>query len=168
MRQIILLVTLIIAVPFVARSQTNISYNHNASMTAPRCIGAQLSARHESEDAGAGQRDVTYAFTNLSPSPCTLSGYPRFALLNHAGHLMSGQSITHNSDPVTAVTLAPSGKAFFTIHYSSCSTVGTPPCRFSSRVRIKAPGTRRAFILREQLDPFQLSVDLSPIKSSAP
>jgi hypothetical protein len=69
---------------------------------------------------------------------------------------------------VTTVTLAPGAKAFFNIHYSACSTVGTPPCRNSSRVRIKAPHITRSFTLREVLDPYQLSVDLSPVKSSAP
>jgi hypothetical protein len=168
MRKFILLATLIIAIPSVAWSQTNTGYSHSNGLAAPRCTGAQLSARHESEDAGAGQRDITYAFTNNSSSPCMLSGYPGFVLLNHAGQRMPGQSITHNSDPATVVTLAPHGKAFFTIHFSSCSSVGTPPCQISSRVLVTAPGSRRAFILREKLDPFQLSVGLSPVKNSAP
>ena len=168
MRQIILLATLIFAVQSLARSQTNIDYNHHDSLATPRCIGGQLSAKHESEDAGAGQRFITYSFKNHSALPCTLSNFPGFVLLNHAGQRMPGQSITHNSDSVTVVTLAPGGKAFFTIHYSSCSTGGTPPCRFSSKVQIKAPHTKRAFVPRERLDPFQLSVDLSPVKSTAP
>lgn len=168
MRQIIVLATLIVAVPFLAQSQTTGNASASASSLTARCGGAHLSARHESEDAGAGQRFVTYSFKNLSATPCTLSGFPAFTLLDSHGHRLHGQSITHNSDPVTAVTLAPGGKAFFTIHYSSCSTVGTPPCRFSSKVRIVAPGTTRRFILHERLDPFQLQVDLSPVKSSAP
>lgn len=168
MRRTILSLALVIALPSLARSQTNSGFNHGGSRATHRCMGWQLSAKHETDDAGAGQRDVTYSFKNHSYSPCTLKGYPKFALLNRYGHLMQSQSVTHNSDPVTVVTLAPGGKAFFNIHYSACSTVGTPPCRFSSKVRIKAPGTRRAFILRERLDPFQLSVDLSPVKASAP
>ncbi|HEX8843307.1 MAG TPA: DUF4232 domain-containing protein [Pyrinomonadaceae bacterium] len=168
MRRTILLISLIIAVPSLAWSQTNSGYSHSESIITSRCMGSQLSASHESDDAGAGQRFVTYAFTNKSSSPCTLSGYPKFVLLNKYGRPIPGQSVTHNSDPVTVVTLAPGGKAFFVIRYSACSTVGTPPCRFSSKVRITAPHTGRAFILRERLDPFQLSVSLSPVNSSAP
>ena len=168
MRRTLLLILLIIAAQSVAQSQTESGFSHREGLATHRCAGWQLTVKHESDDAGAGQRYVTYAFRNTSSSPCKLSGFPTFVLLNRYGHRMSGQSVTHNTDPVTTVTLAPGGKAFFNIHYSSCSTVGTPPCRFSSKVRIKAPHTTRNFIRRAQLDPFHLSVDLSPVKSTAP
>ena len=166
MRRTIFLLILIFVVSSGARSQTNLGDSHR--LAAHRSMGWQLSVKHESDDAGAGQRYVTYAFKNRSALPCTLSGFPSFTLLNRRGHRLNGQSITHNSDPVTVVKLRPGRKAFFNIHYSSCSTVGTPPCRVSSSVRIKAPHDTRAFKLREELDPFQLSVDLSPVKRNAP
>jgi hypothetical protein len=168
MRRTIVLLTLIIAVSSLARSQTTIRDNHSESIATHRCIGSQLSVKHESDDAGVGQRDVTYSFKNRSSSPCMLSGFPSFVLLNRRGQRIHGQSTSHNGEPVTVVRLAPGGKAYFNIHYSACGTVGTPPCRTSYNVRIKAPHDTRSFILREELDPFQLSVDLSPVKSSAP
>ena len=169
MRQTILTITLLMASASLAQGQAVLQKTgHGINLATHRCMGWQLSAKHESEDAGAGQRDVTYSFTNQGPAPCTLRGFPKFTLLNRWGHPMSGQSITHMSESVTTVTLAPSGKAFFNIHYSACSTVGTPPCRFSSRVRIKAPRTSHYFRIRDRLDPFQLSVQVSPVKSNAP
>ena len=168
MRQTILLIALIVAVPSLARSQRNIGDSHHESVAIQRCTGSQLSAKHESEDAGVGQRYITYSFKNHSSAPCKLSGYPGFVLLDRAGHRLHGQSVTHNPEPATVVMLAPGRKAFFVVHYSACSTVGDPPCRYSSKVRIKAPHTNRTFILRERIDPFELSVDLSPIKSSVP
>lgn len=166
MRRTLLLITLVIAMPCFARSQTTTGNSQRASLAASPCIGSQLSVRRESEDAGAGQRYVSYSFKNQSPSPCTLSGFPGFALLDRAGRKIRRQSITHIPDPVTAVTLAPGGKAFFNIHYSACMTGGTPPCKSSAKVRIEAPGTNRPFVLRERAAPYQRSVELSPIRGS--
>ena len=168
MRRTIVLLTLVTALSSAARSQTKTVDNHKESLAARRCVGAQLSVKHEADDAGVGQRDVTYSFKNKSSSPCTLSGYPSFALLNRRGRPLRGQTTSHNSDQVTVVRLAPGGKAYFNIHYSACGTVGTPPCPTSYQVRIKAPHDARAFTLREKLDPFQLNVSLSPVQKSAP
>lgn len=173
MRRTILLVTLLIVVPSLAQSQTSvkkIGYNQNESSRAytRRCTGWQLSAKHVSDDAGAGQRGVIYGFTNTSSSPCTLSGYPGFVLLNRAGGRLRGIHIIRTGEAAQVVTLAPGGKAQFEITYSACSVVGTPPCRVSVKVRITAPGTTRAFVLRERLDPFEGRINLSPVKSSTP
>jgi hypothetical protein len=166
MRRTIFLLTLILLVSSIARSQTEAADNH--SLAIQRCRGWQLSVKHFSDDAGAGQRYVVYAFKNKSAFTCTLSGFPSFALLNRHKHRMSGQTITHTSDPVTVVRLRPGRRAYFGIHYSSCSTGGTPPCKFSSYVRIKAPHDKRAFILREQFDPFELQVEVKPVMRNVP
>lgn len=168
MRRTIVLFTLIIAASSAARSQSGAVNGHGESLAASRCRGWQLSVRHEADDAGMGQRYVTYAFRNVSASPCTLRGFPAFTLLNRYGRPMAGQSVTRTDETQSPVRLAPGKKAFFNIHYSACSTVGTPPCRFTSKVRIKAPGDSRAFVLREQFDPFEMSVEISPVMSKVP
>jgi Protein of unknown function (DUF4232) len=173
MRKMILLIILIIVVPSLARSQTSFknsvsSQNESSRAYTRRCMGWQLSVKHVADDAGAGQRAVTYAFTNTSSRPCTLSGYPGFVLLNRAGRRLRGVHIVRTGDPAQVVTLAPGGNAWFNITYSSCSVGGTPPCLVSAKVRITAPGTTRHFVLPEKLDPFEGRINLSPVLSSQP
>src|SRR6266404_2735867 len=147
LRRALLLLTLFIALPCIAHSQT-----------ASPCTGSQLSVRDEHGDnAAGGQRGEYYSFKNNAPSPCTLKRSPGFVLLDRAGRRIPGQKITHNDDPGTDVTLAPGGKAFFTIEYRSCSFARgagvREPCVTSAKVRIEAPGTKRAFICAAVLMP---------------
>ena len=173
MRQTILLVILIIAISSLARSQTsvkNIAYGqHDNGSAFARCTGEHLSLNRAGDDAGAGQRAVIFAFTNTSSSPCTLSGYPEFVMLNKAGRPLRGAHVGRNSsEPPQVVRLAPGGKAWFEITFSACGVGGTGRCPVAAKVRVTAPGTRRAFVLREQLDPYRGRVDVSPVQSSQP
>jgi hypothetical protein len=172
MRRTILLMALIIAISPLARSQTSVknsgySQNDNSSAVT-RCTGAQLSLKRVSDDAGAGQRGVLFAFTNTSSAPCTLSGYPGFVLLNRAGLPLRGAHVGHDAGPAQVVKLSPGGKAWFEITYSACGVGGTGRCPVSAKVRITAPGTRRAFVLREQLDPYRGRVNVTPVQSEQP
>jgi hypothetical protein len=174
MRQAILLATLIIAGSSVARSQT--SFNHvgygqdeRKSSAARRCTGAYLSLRRVGDDAGAGQRAVIFAFTNTALSPCTLYGHPGFSMLNRAGQPLRGAHVGKNGEEAQVVTLAPGGKAWFEITFSACGVGGTGVrCPTSAKVRITAPGTRRAFVLRERLEPYRGRVNVSPVQSTQP
>jgi hypothetical protein len=173
MRQAILLATLIIVSSSMARSQTsikNIGYSQdNDSSASIRCTGEHLSLKRVGDDAGAGQRAVIFAFTNTSSSPCTLSGHPGFVMLNKAGLPLRGTHVSKDGEPVQAVRLAPGGKAWFEITYSACGVGGTGVrCPTSAKVRITAPGTRRAFVLREQLDPYRGRVEVTSVQSQQP
>ena len=164
-RQALLLITLIIIVAFPCFSQRQTSFVKSASLPDSPCLGSQLSVRHEAEDAAmGGRRSVFYSFKNNSQSPCTLKGYPAYVLLDRAGRPIqprraAGKSAKDDPDEqAKAVTLAPGGKVFFSVDYSSCeSTNGATGrhtrCTYSAKARITAPGTKRTFIIREVIDP---------------
>jgi hypothetical protein len=159
LRRALLLVTLFIALPCIAQSQT-----------ASPCTGSQLSVKDEhSDNAMGGQKGEYYSFKNNSQSPCTLKGYPGVVLLDRAGRRIPGQKVTHNDDPGTDVTLQPGGKAFFTINYRSCSFARgagvRERCVTAAKVRIEAPGTTRPFILRGGIDAEKLTVNVSSVMS---
>ena len=172
MRQIILLVTLIISNSSLIQSQTsvkNLGYGHHENSGAStRCTGAQLSLSRVADDVAAGQRGVTFAFTNTSSSPCTLSGSPGFVMLNKDGRPVRGAHVEKDAGPAQVVKLLPGGKAWFMITYGACGAGGTGRCPTSAKVRITAPGTRRAFVLREQLDPYRGRVNVTSVQSEQP
>lgn len=127
------------------------------------CRGADLGVRNVSDDAAMGGEHIgLYAFRNNSSMPCTLKGYPRFQLLNKAGKmLLHGQAINsqqlnvdEEKHPPEVVTIAAAGEAWFRIHYNSggAGYMGKP-CPTSSQVRIVAPGTTRALMLKDRINP---------------
>jgi hypothetical protein len=124
--------------------------------------------------AMGGSRLVDYAFTNTSSTPCTLFGYPRFILLDKWGRPMRGGRAV-NSDQLPdgnlsprLVRLEPGKTAWFRIHYNSggAGYVGKP-CPISEKVRITAPGTKRAFILDEGISRCR-RVEISPVQNGLP
>ena len=155
----------IIAAASLAAGQTNIKENAyarsaNAGTFAP-CRGEDLSVRHVTEDAAMGGHNlIDYAFKNNSSSPCTLIGYPRFELLDRSGKVRRrGRAINsrqlpgdETNEPPQLITLEPGKEAGFRVYYNNggAGYMGKP-CPLSQRVRIKAPGTRRSFELREEI-----------------
>ena len=144
------------------------------SQTVASCPGPQLSVHREANDAAmGGRRSVFYSFKNNSQAPCTLKGWPAYVLLDRAGHPLKPKSAGGEGEPEDpkAVTLAPGGKAFFSVNYTSCSfTTGATgrhrPCPYAAKARITAPGTKRAFILREVIDPEGPYFDVRPMAST--
>jgi hypothetical protein len=155
-----------------APPEINRTQNNGASAPTP-CAGENLSVKRVSDDAGLGNRAVNYAFTNTSTSPCTLSGSPGFVLLNRGGQSLHGTHIVKatgtyfqpEESPQT-VTLPPGGTAWFQIAYRACQ--GRGMCPVSAKVRITAPGTKRGFILSEQIEAFQGTVNVIPVRSGLP
>ena len=126
-----------------------------------QCRGADLSLRHISDDAAMGGHNLTeYAFKNESLSACTLKGYPEFELLNKsAGLLPRGRAANTRklfgdeapSNP-QLVTIDPGKEATFRVYTNSGGAGYTgKPCPMSRWVRIVAPGTTRAFILKGEI-----------------
>jgi hypothetical protein len=107
-----------------------------------------------------GHNLIDYAFKNDSTSPCTLVGYPRFALLDRSGKVRRrGRAINslqlpgdEAKGPPQLITLAPGKEAGFRVYYNNggAGYLGKP-CPLSQRVRLKAPGARRSFELREEI-----------------
>lgn len=142
-----------------------------------RCHENQLLVRHVSEDAAmGGVRTIDYAFTNNSSSPCTLKGHPRFEVLNKSGRIVRGgraaNGLTRMGDdarmPPRLVTIEPGKTARFLVYYNAggAGYMGKP-CPIYRRVRITAPGAKRGFVLREEL---QLcgGLEVSPVGVPSP
>jgi hypothetical protein len=145
--QALLLLSLLIALPCIAQSQT-----------ASPCRGSQLSALREGDGARPGEKRVFYSFKNDSQAPCTLRGWPVYVLLDHSGYPIKPQNMAAEGvpDEPHAVTLAPGGKAFFSVDYTLCSSTSDASdrykhCTSSAKARITAPGTKRKFIIREAI-----------------
>jgi Domain of unknown function (DUF4232) len=159
-----LLLALLIALAGIGQSQT-----------AATCPGSQLSVHREAKDAAmGGRRSLFYSFKNNSQSPCTLAGWPAYVLLDGAGHKIKpnmppGEGVPDDPKPVT---LAPGGKAFFSVNYTSCLSNTHKRCGSSAKARITAPGTKRTFVIPEVIDPegagghFGGDFDVSPISST--
>jgi hypothetical protein len=138
------------------------------------CLANQLSVSRVSDDAGVGNRAVNFAFTNTSPTPCTLSGYPGFTPLDRRGRPMRGVRVTQSDatyfqpeQPAQEVTLEPGKTAWFQIAYTAVQS--TPrKCPSSVKVKITAPGTKRVFLLREEITPCQHTVTVTPVRSGLP
>ncbi len=144
-----------------ASAQGKQDFTHVKSLAAVRCQENQLEVRHVSEDAAmGGVRTIDYAFTNTSSSPCTLKGHPRFEVLNKAGRIVRGgraaNGLSMLSDeakmPPRLVTIEPGKTARFLVYYNAggAGYMGKP-CPIYRRIRITAPGTKRGFVLREEL-----------------
>ena len=155
-----------------ASEQGKQDFTHPESLASERCHENQLMVRHVSEDAAmGGVRTTDYAFTNTSSSPCTLKGYPRFEVLNKSGRIVRGgraaDGLTRMGDDAKTsprlVTIEPGKTATFLVYYNAggAGHVGKP-CPNYHKVKITAPGTRRGFVLREEL---QLcgSLEVSPV-----
>lgn len=166
MRRTLLLLALIMAAASLAPGQTNSSHTAHIQADEARasiqCRGDQLSVRSipDSLDAAmGGVRSMDFAFKNISNSPCTLKGYPRFELLDRSGRPARHGRAVNNARMVSddgedqapqLVTLAPHKTAWFSFHFNEggAGHIGKP-CPTYPKIKITAPGTKRAFILRE-------------------
>ena len=163
--RVAILLTIMAAASLVAAGQANTkdpayARSANAGFFVP-CRGEVLSVRHVSDDAAMGGHNlIDYAFKNNSSLPCTLQGYPRFELLDRFGKVpRHGRAINsrrlpsdETKEPLQLVTLEPGKEARFRVYYNSggAGHMGKP-CPLSRKVRIVPPGTRRSFVLREEI-----------------
>jgi len=162
--RVAILLTLLAAASSGA-GQTNIkstAYARSANVDAIiPCRGEELSVRHVTDDAAMGGHNlIDYAFRNNSSSPCTLTGYPGFELLDKAGNVRPRARAINSRrlpgdetrEPPQPVTLEPGQEAGFRVYYNSggAGYMGKP-CPVSRKVRIVPPGSRRIFELREEI-----------------
>jgi hypothetical protein len=163
--RVAILLALLAAASSVTAGQPKIqwtAYAHSSYAGAfAVCRGEDLSVRHVTEDAAMGGHNlIDYAFKNNSSSPCTLSGYPRFELLDKAGRVRRhGRAINSQRLPgdetnqgPQLITLEPGKEAGFRVYYNNGGAgYMEKPCPLSGKVRIVPPGARRTFVLREEI-----------------
>jgi hypothetical protein len=120
-----------------------------------------------------GLNTIEYALKNNSSGACTLKGYPRYELLDKSGKVrLRGRAINSQQlpgddakMPPRLVTIEPGKEAWFRVYYNSggAGYVGKP-CPVSRKVRITAPGTTRAFVLKESITSCR-TVEISAVRS---
>lgn len=176
MRALMIGIILLLAVTSMVAAQESIKLAPNFRIGPQPCQGADLSPRHITDDAAMGGHLLSdYAFKNDSLSPCTLKGYPVFELLNKSAALLQkGRAINSRkligdeakSDP-QLVTIEPGKEAIFRV-YSNNGGAGytRKRCPTSRWVRIVAPGTTRAFVLKAEIR-FCQAVKVSAIRSGS-
>ena len=144
-----------------AAAQEQIKLAPNFQIGPAPCRGADLSVRHVSDDAAMGGHNLTdYALKNESAAPCTLKGYPQFELLNKSARLMpKGRAVNSRqlmgdeaAQAPQLVTIDAGKEAIFRVYTNNGGAGHTgKPCPSSRWVRIVAPGTTRAFVLKDNL-----------------
>ena len=142
--------------------------------TVEPCRGADVSVRHVNDDAAMGGHLLTdYAFKNNSLNACTLKGYPRFELLSAAGQLApNGRAVNSRKlmgeETATVpqlVTIEAGKEAVFRVYTNNGGAgYSGKGCPTSRKVRIIAPGTTRAFILKEEIRSCQ-KVQVSAVRA---
>jgi hypothetical protein len=151
--------------------------NNAAGVTMPPanaapCKSGDLAFAHQSGDAGAGQREVVYAFTNNAAAACSLTGFPTLALIDAQGQPITSVTTVQSQDgdfaangaPAT-VNLAPKGVAVFRIRYTGISGAGKP-CVNTAKIRVTPPGNTQAIDVNDALQVCDTQVMLSPVRPS--
>lgn len=135
----------------------------------PDCQISQLSVRRVNSDAAMGHIGVSYAFTNISSSPCTLYGYPGFVPLDAKGQPLQGVKTTWSESNYMhhaqrhRLTLTPGAQASFKVVYNHISSNGQS-CPESAKVEITPPNTYHHFSLTEHLSPCG-EISVTPVEA---
>ncbi len=112
------------------------------------CQVAQLRVAAQTPNGAAGQIELTIGLTNVSPTACTLYGYPGLQLLDGNGAPLPTSVVrggttfgpTAANQPPAQVTLAPQATAAFTLHYEDVPVGTETTCPVSAEVEVTPPG----------------------------
>jgi hypothetical protein len=142
----------------------------NPAPNATPCKSGDLALAHQSDDAGAGQREVVYAFTNNGPAACSLTGFPTLVLIDAQGQPISSVTTVQSQDGDFAANGAPSTvniasktTAVFRIRYTGISGAGKP-CVNSAKVRVTPPGNSQAIDVNDALQVCDTQIMISPVR----
>ena len=135
------------------------------------CLREDLRINEGETDAAMGGVRVTpYIFTNISSSACTLDGYPALELLNQRGAVIRRATKQKSDEPNAAAPLEPGKTAWFNLNYNSggAGHMGKP-CPTYPKLKIVAPGTTRAFVLRSDVQSCpRTDLEVSSVRSGTP
>ena len=145
--------------------------NRPTQPRARQCVREDLRIKEGETDAAmGGVRETPYTFTNISSSACTLDGYPALELLNQKGMVVRRATKQKSGEPTAVVTLDPGKTAWFNLNYNSggAGHMGKP-CPTYPKLKIIAPGTTRAFVLRSGVQSCpRTDLQVSAIQSGVP
>lgn len=144
-----------------AQAQVQQTLTQGKTSAPAQCSDKQLSLQNTGEVVSMGSMRFTeFIFTNISSSPCTLSGYPRFQFLiksgrpAHGGLAANGETFQslYSVPPelrVTTVIIEPGKKAKFVINYlARYDEDREKPCPTYRKAWVTAPGIKRVFVQR--------------------
>jgi len=138
--------------------------------TPPRCTVSQLSVRQTSSNGAAGSIGLTYAFTNISGSTCSLFGYPGMLMLNASGKplpttVVRAPSVVVPSVAEHTVVLAPNAIASF---YAGYSDVSASSCPQASRLEVTPPNAYDHLVISTSIAPCRGRINVSPVFAGKP
>jgi hypothetical protein len=126
----------------------------------PKCSGDKLSFKEtEGEGDIGGKSYARFLFTNISSAPCSLYGYPKFALFDRKEREMAGVKvvIAEESDKPTRVTLKPGKTAWFQVFYTDGMIAAglRKPAPASYEIKVKAPRAEKEFVIKSQIHAYK-------------
>lgn len=134
------------------------------------CKSGDLSLKHLSDDAGAGQRHVVYGIINNSGAACSLKGYVTAAWLDANGKPLDGVTVIQSeaggpvSGPPAEVALQPKGRAVFFISYTGIQATDKA-CVTSSTMQATPPGNSQAIQIADVIAPCTDHITLGPVRA---
>jgi membrane-bound inhibitor of C-type lysozyme len=139
-------------------------------MPVASCKSGDLGVRRVSEDAGAGQRHVVYAFVNNARTVCSLKGYATALWLDANGKPLDGVTVIQSeaggpvSGPPTEIALQPNGRAVFYVSYTGIQATDKA-CVTSTRLRLTPPGNTQAIEVYDVIAPCTDHITLGPVRA---
>jgi hypothetical protein len=85
--------------------------------SAPACQTSQLRASFGALDAGAGQRYVPLAFTNVARNRCSVMGYPTLQLVAADGQVITTEIVRIDPGTVARLTVSPGHRVSSVLHW---------------------------------------------------
>lgn len=132
------------------------------------CKSADLALKRLGEDAGAGQRHVVYALTNNGRAACTLRGFVTASWFDADGKPLDGVNVIDaEGGDAGQVTVAPAGRAVFTISYTGIQATDKL-CVTSATMYATPPGDTRSLQMQDVISPCTDHVSLGPIRAETP
>ncbi|HAM03306.1 MAG TPA: hypothetical protein DCQ30_13940, partial [Acidimicrobiaceae bacterium] len=109
----------------------------------PVCQESQLDVSIPRIDRGAGMVGTTIQFQNMSPSTCSLSGYPMVMLVDGAGHTLLSATEETSSATLAPAILLPTQKATARLDSDAVQTNFSVPCVSTTTLSVTPPGSTR-------------------------
>lgn len=135
------------------------------------CRSGDLVLRRIREEAGAGQRQVSYAFVNQSRSACSLKGFATLQWLDEGGKPLAGVKVIQSeaqmfesSGPPQEVVLQGGGRAVFYAAFAGIQQ-GSKACPASARLHAAPPGNTQILEIEDRIQPCTGQIRIGPVRT---